>query len=241
MHNRPSLTIVLTQHDALFARAGKSQRQLRQTLGNRCLLQALAAATSSDPAQWTLAKDASNRPLGVRTTGDSIENCLSLSHSGPFVVAAASWHTCLGIDLEVKKDRNFAGIGKFLDWPGRIGANTAIGADAFYFLWTLWEATIKATSGMDGHNQHEIFGQLARRSLGTAEDSAAEDGWAVQSWSNSMAGLPDFQLTIAANSTVRLQPRLLWMQADNGMLSTLNTDDLRLHCAHGDLPTDTSQ
>ena len=76
---------------------------------------------------------------------------LSISHTGPWLLAAAALGSKvhLGVDVERCKPRNFDGIGAFLGWP-----SPSRDARHFYRRWTLAEALFKAV----GRGMHDWFG-----------------------------------------------------------------------------------
>lgn len=104
---------------------------------------------------------------------------LSLAHSGPWLLASAARvvgrRTCMGVDVECRKARDFNGIGRFLGWPSRSRDEVH-----FYRRWTLAEALFKATAQDAGR----WFDLLER---GTATDAACaicvnDYGWRWRAW-----------------------------------------------------------
>jgi hypothetical protein len=244
MRDQPNLTIVLTQDGALSAPLRERDPQLRQTLSNSCLLHAVALATNTEPDRWTLGKDNSNRPVVIGVDGDDHGIKLSLSHSGPFIVGVAGHFDHLGIDLEVIRERRFSAIGEFLGWPQLIVPNTLLTSNEFYFLWTLWEASIKATFGVDGYDYRQVFGELVQQVCTTPGLVGVGTEWACQSWENTANNSPGYQMTVVAQSAVTLEPSLFCIQATGAVsveVLRLNVDTLQLDSNRNDMPIDSNR
>jgi phosphopantetheinyl transferase len=119
------------------SRAGAfgNERRLAQYLaGRRLLRQAAAALLDVDAAGLVL--NAEGQP---RCLNSPRPLWLSLSHSGPFVVAAASDEGPVGVDVEQREQsRDWAALAVGLGWSG------ADEAEGFLLRWTLKEAHFKA-------------------------------------------------------------------------------------------------
>ena len=104
---------------------------------------------------------------------------LSLSHSGPWLAVGAARvdgvRTCLGVDVERHKARDFDGIGRFLGWSSRSRDEAH-----FYRRWTLAEALFKATA----IEARRWFERLDRAATGAAKGRICVDtlGWSWRVW-----------------------------------------------------------
>lgn len=141
----------------------------------RCCMQALASAGSHTDGEVRFPpRDA---PLFNCSTND--QWVLSLAHSGPWLLASAACvigrRTCMGVDVEQRKPRDFDGIGRFLGWPSRSRDDLH-----FYRRWTLAEALFKATA-QDARRWFDLLD----RSAGNAAASAGcvdAHGWRWCAW-----------------------------------------------------------
>ena len=86
----------------------------------------------------------------LQAVGPDLTESRSLAHSqGHAALATGPGLTRVGVDLEVLSERNFAAIAQIAygcdesDWLGSLSDSTRQ-RDAFYELWTLKEASIKA-------------------------------------------------------------------------------------------------
>ena len=106
---------------------------------------------------------------------------LSIAHSGPWLVAVAGAtnvvgrRTCIGVDIEQYKARDFSGIERFLGWSPR-----SRDAARFYRRWTLAEAIFKAT----GPNAGRWFETLDWADAEVAAGAIRVDapGWCWRAW-----------------------------------------------------------
>ena len=228
MPDLTDLTIVLARDKALVTRPGAPRNKRSRTLAQFCLRGAAALASETNPDQWTIDQDAHGRPVAVANPPVPRPITLSLSHSGQFVVAAAAAVECLGIDLEVPRQRRFADIACFLEWPSLTAASAPDNSDEFFMLWTLWEAAIKATSGWGDFDHRQVFADLATSARQNCEPSDNHSGWACRRWSSA----DSFYMTVLARPTAGFQVRL-YTTADAGSSGwvNLNADTLPLDSA----------
>ncbi len=85
---------------------GQGKRQLqRAQCGENLLRLALGHATGTPPGTWGIGHTPSGRPVVTGGPDGSGRMHVSLAHSGPFVVAAASASGLLAVDLEVMRER----------------------------------------------------------------------------------------------------------------------------------------
>ena len=103
---------------------------------------------------------------------------LSLAHSGPWLLAGAArvvgQRTCIGVDVEQCKNRDFNGIGRFLGWPSRSRDEAH-----FYRRWTLAEALFKAAA-QEAARWFKILEPAAEDTESAACFDAA--GWRWRAW-----------------------------------------------------------
>jgi hypothetical protein len=219
------LTIVLARDEALVTRPSAVRRKRRWALTKRCLRSAAALASETGPGRWTIDKDANSRPVAVADPPVPRPITLSLSHSGPFVVAAAAPVECLGIDLEVPRLRRFADIARFLEWPALTAASAPDNSDEFFPLWTLWEAAIKATSGWEDFDHRRVFADLATSTWQNRGPSDNHGDWTCHRW----ASADSFYMTVLACPTAGFRVRLYTASAgDAGSSGWVNLNAVAL-------------
>lgn len=98
---------------------------------------------------------------------------LSLSHSGPWLAAAAA-RDRVGIDVEIERPVPYRRLAKRLDWPAELGIEDA---GTFFRAWTLWEAALKAHR----RESRALFGRFAPRLTGPSGDIGLDD-WHLRYW-----------------------------------------------------------
>ncbi len=99
--------------------------------------------------------------------------CLSLSHSGPWLAAAAA-RDRIGIDVEVERPARYRRLARRLEWPDDLAVDEPA---AFFRAWTLWEAAIKAYR----RECRALFARFAPRLTGTAGEIDMGD-WHLRYW-----------------------------------------------------------
>ena len=104
---------------------------------------------------------------------------LSLAHSGPWLLAGAAQvvgrRTCMGVDIERCKARDFNGIERFLGWPSHSRDEAH-----FYRRWTLAEAVFKAAARDAGRWFKALDQAAAQDAAGTVCIDAL--GWRWRTW-----------------------------------------------------------
>ncbi len=167
------MTVTLDLDNGLGLALLRCGRDGRQEYNKReCSTRALASA-GADVTSETVRFPAGSAPL----LND--QWVLSLSHSGPWLTVGAARvnrrRTCLGVDVERYKARDFDGIGRFLAWPSR-SRNEA----HFYRRWTLAEALFKAT-GVEARRWFETLDGAAA-SAATSRIRVDALGWSWRVW-----------------------------------------------------------
>jgi 4'-phosphopantetheinyl transferase len=121
-----------------------------QYLLSRMLLRALFARYTGTPAAaWAFEADAHGRPQVVRTPRQPCDLCFSLSHTAGWVAVALAAQPNIGIDIEnLQRDASIQGLAGMVFAPAEARAVEGLGdvalRDAFFEVWTLKEAYVKA-------------------------------------------------------------------------------------------------
>jgi len=129
--------------DGIPASATRQERAGAGAREARVLCAALLAkVTSSDTSNWRISPPGKGRPGVQSAAAEKDAPRISLSHSGDWVAAAASWHGDPGIDIQVMdRDRDYGALAAYMGWGDsqswRHGAR-------FTRTWTQWECWIKA-------------------------------------------------------------------------------------------------
>jgi len=121
---------------------------------------------------------------------------LSLSHSGPWLAAAAG-RDRVGIDVEVERPVRHDRLARRLDWPRSLAVDQP---EAFFRAWTVWEAAIKAYR----RESRSLFARFAPRlEGGTMEVSLGN--WHLRYWQPAER--------VHASALVRARTRPFWRWA----------------------------
>jgi phosphopantetheinyl transferase len=190
-----AITVVLFCDDGAGSRS--SGNRTRVELNEAVLYAVLNQNSGRKHHSWDLGKESSGRPVVRSGAATGIHPELSLSHSGGFTVAAASSRGAVGVDIEMVKKRRYQEIAEYLDWPTPIRNRSDAPDPAHFFqLWTLWEATIKATFAETRPAKDLLFSTLTERLEPGIPSSVRAENWAARSWEK-----PDeFWLTVVANN-----------------------------------------
>jgi phosphopantetheinyl transferase len=130
-------------------------RRREQYLGGRWLLRELCSmARGGRPSQWSL--NAEGPPRASHPTRPA--PCLSLSHSGSWVVAALAQRPGVGVDLETwSQARDWVALKRLLDRWGVAPVGPGLGQGgreaSFLGAWTRYEACYKARAGGAGEGR----------------------------------------------------------------------------------------
>ncbi|MGH8495500.1 MAG: 4'-phosphopantetheinyl transferase family protein [Gammaproteobacteria bacterium] len=162
---RTPVCLFIARDDSLDRRVSRAttgaRRQRRSECGATLLRIALGHATGTSPAAWSTTRTSSGRPVVEMSPPTAGRMRISLAHSGPYLAASTSALGRVAVDLEVFRERRFAEIARHLDWPAHIPGNGLAG-DAFFHLWTLWEASIKLASDHPGFAAADLFASIVR-------------------------------------------------------------------------------
>jgi phosphopantetheinyl transferase len=175
---------VLFRHDESDNAVKRSaNNRVRKKLGASLMRTALAQETSVDAWRWTIGNQPSGQPMIASGPHSASRTKISLSHSGPFFAAAASSCDALGVDIEIVRKRRFREIAEYSNWPSSTWDNAAdLPASRFFRLWTLWEATIKATSSYADSDRERLFAKLVKQTSSGQPSSLSHNKWSVRSW-----------------------------------------------------------
>lgn len=184
---------------------------------------ALGHATGTPPAAWSTGRTPAGRPVVTQAPPEAEPMQISLAHSGPYLVASTSACGPVAVDLEVIRERRYTGIARYLDWPAHTWAN-GMEANAFFHLWTLWEAAIKLASARPGIVAAELFANFAGE-IDAGRPAQIRVGERIaQSWQCAER----FWLSVLAENTAEI--RLFHVRSLPPEAHGAEVEDVEMHC-----------
>lgn len=190
-----------------YERMAHADQRRRYLLARALLRQQVGLCLAVEPARVELRQTPEGKPMLADRSANLQFN---LSHSGHWAALALSQAGPVGVDLEQpRRARPWRAIADqyFHAEEARALAalDEAAGEAAFYRLWTLKEAYLKALG-------RGLAGGLARLYFPAAgEDHRAPEGperWQLQHWANPTGDRPPFYLSLALDSVASPPVRL---------------------------------
>lgn len=202
--------ILQPDEERRFDAMASSKRRRQFLLGRFLALRALEHEYGGQARSWRVHTDGAGRPFVV-AHGCAVP-AISISHSGEWAVCALCGADALGVDIEALKRRDLDALARGVLAPteqAALGAlSEAAQLQAFYRLWTLKEAYLKAL----GRGLDVPLGELAfaleeppRLVAAPAEARA----WQFRSFLTT----PGYIAALAVDSASDLLPAVLVMNA----------------------------
>lgn len=194
----------VTAEDLAVAARHHRALRARQTLVARAVLRCLLQEeTGHRGDQWSIAKEASGRPVAIFAAGHRGPD-VSIAHSGQWVACGLIGKGRIGVDIEVPRaGRCIHDIARAMFSPAEQNAVDLDGEAAFLAFWTMREAIGKALgTGVSGGIE------VAGDDLVSARGQSAAVVRGERPWSLTHRHGPDFSMAVAWSQSAPLPTRV---------------------------------